>query len=212
MLDAKLLENILAWKKRWGVIHKLELPSEPNAGSCYYRSLTPLEYNHLQELIEKNPKGVDWDSLVVSVGLLYPNIDDLQLPGTINILSTNILSISNPTEETLSVVVEETRKWAANAAETNFSIGLCMSICNIYPSVNLVDLLNLSTESLLQITALIELVTKTQIIKIGKQSNIKTASINKEHSSTVNEHQQSIDKTSTALLAAIDAARKKLKP
>jgi len=206
MLQNELIENILAWKKRWGVIHTIELPHEPKVQTYYYRSLTPIEFRHIRELTELDSKK-DWDLVTVSMGILYPTIDDIHLPGTISQLAALILDVSTPNEEQLISIVEDARKWAEKSTKEQFSINLCLGICNIFPSINLLDLLEMSTEGLIRLAALVEISTKTQIFKTN--SDIKTAGLKPGVKTTLGKQVESVQAGANKLRQEIEQNRRK---
>lgn len=216
MLDTDLLTKITQWKARWGIIHITTAAHEPNVDTCIYRGLSALESTYLRGLMESNKddKTKDWDSIIVSIGLLYPTIDKISLPGTINVLSTNILSVSNPTEESLPDLVSNARSWAKVSIENSYSVSLCLAICNLYPSISLIELLNLPLEKLMQLGALVEVVTQKDIFQNktpNSKSGVKVAPLKPGVAESMKSQLQQINTTSASLKDEIDRARTKKK-
>lgn len=207
MISTDLLEKLLAWKKRWGVIHTIDLPSEPKVQTYYYRSLTPMESKSIKELMGLG-SGYDWDAVIVGTALLHPaSITDIQLPGSINQLSSLILDVSNPSNESLASMIKDARAWAAETTKEQFSINLCLAVCNIYPSISLIDLLQMSTEDLLRIASLIEQSTRIKIFKA--EGEIKQAELKPEAQARLGQQVASVSQGAEKLRQEIEEARQR---
>lgn len=147
---------IAEWKQKYSTVrvHPME------GDQVVYRSLTTTELLGFQEM-EKNTDPEVLNTLVVKTAVLngYP---EFQKVGSYTTLARFILEYSALPTDAFDTSRDAAREWAKEQS-TNLNLGLAARVAAIFPGINILDLLNMTTDRLFRTIAILELVTQQDI-------------------------------------------------
>ena len=164
--ELPLDEQLVRFKAKYGTIGLLTIEEVP----VYYRTLTPFEITALSEL-EKSMPEKDWMDTVLKIAVLHPEILDFKLAGSIFVIHNAIMNTSLPVKDDGFFEVEEYRAWAEEVTKSNAALLLAVRITNLYPAMNLLQLLETPMEKLLKLGALVEKITQQDVFGDGTSSD-----------------------------------------
>lgn len=150
-------EVLQLWKEQYGSVRYISMEGY----DIYYRGLTVSEQLAIAELEEKLNK-YELADVTINLAVLTdkPDFKDAGSPIT---LHTLIMKSSILLEEDYQNLINASREWAS-ANNNSLNYALAVSVAALYPGLNLLDLLNMTTDKLFRTISMIEIAMQTPIL------------------------------------------------